>query len=76
MFELVDIFLINWIAVFFPWHLWCAVSVFFCDGKYLLEAIGNFEFGEIFLINLVADCFLRHELCAVSVFFMRYKVLA
>ena len=37
-FELVQIFLINWIV--FDRHAWFALSVFFRDGKFLLEEVG------------------------------------
>ena len=40
IFELVWILWINWIAYCFPRHAWCAVSVFVCDWKHLLDAVG------------------------------------
>ena len=43
-FELVQIFLINWIV--FARHTWFAMPVFFCDGKFLLEAVRIFSLSN------------------------------
>ena len=38
-FEVIQLFLDNWIADCFIWHTWFALSVLFCDRNFLLEAV-------------------------------------
>ena len=52
------------------WHAWFALFVFFCDGKFLLKAVGILS-----LINWMADCFVRHTSFLLSVLFCDGKFL-
>ena len=53
IFQLVQIFLINWIADCFHMHTWFALSVFFCNRKIFARHSLNLELVQIFLINWI-----------------------
>ena len=87
--ELVQIFLINWIAVNFFTLAWWALSVWFCDWKFLLLAFEIFCLSKYscpmkmefwgcanMLDESNTDCFVRQAWHALSVFFGWWKVLA
>ena len=62
-FKLVEILLIKWIADWFCMHTWCALSIFFHDGKFLLEAVAILSLWKYCLsIGLQVDFLDMHGL--------------
>ena len=57
-FEIIQIFLINWITDYFVTHASCAI---------LFYSWWNFKHVQILVINWIADCFVRYTHCALSV---------
>ena len=61
------LFLKNRLEIVFFTHTWCALSVFFCDGNFLLEAVGILSLSS-YSWTLELGCFVRHAWFALPVF--------
>ena len=69
-FEFIQILLDNWIEICFVCCAWFALSVFFYDGIFLLEALRCLS-----LISWIADCLVWNAWFAPHVFFRDGKCL-